>query len=59
LLLLQIRLIEALPLWAIRGSIPLVASKVRGMIVKGMGKSVFRFIPLTTIPLTLNATKGI
>jgi hypothetical protein len=27
-------------------------SKVRGMFVKGMGKSVFRFIPLTTIPLT-------
>ncbi len=27
-------------------------SKVRGMIVKGMGKSVVRFIPLTTIPLT-------
>ena len=27
-------------------------SKVRGMIVKGMGKSVFRFIPLTIIPLT-------
>jgi hypothetical protein len=26
--------------------------KVRGMIVKGMGKSIFRFIPMTTIPLT-------
>jgi hypothetical protein len=38
--------------WEVRGSIPLVASKVRGMIVKGMGKSVFRFIPLTIIPLT-------
>jgi hypothetical protein len=36
----------------IRGSIPLVASKVRGMIVKGMRKSILRFIPLTTIPLT-------
>jgi hypothetical protein len=27
-------------------------SKVRGMSVKGMGKSVFRIIPLTIIPLT-------
>ena len=26
--------------------------EVRGMIVKGMGKSVVRFIPLTVIPLT-------
>jgi hypothetical protein len=27
-------------------------AKVRGMVVKGMGKSVFRIIPLTIIPLT-------
>jgi hypothetical protein len=27
-------------------------SKVRGLVVKGMGKGVFRFIPLPTIPLT-------
>jgi hypothetical protein len=27
-------------------------NEVRGMFVKGMGKSVFRIIPLTIIPLT-------
>jgi hypothetical protein len=26
--------------------------KVRGMFVKGMGRSLFRIIPLTDIPLT-------
>jgi hypothetical protein len=31
----------------------IVQGKVRGMIVKGMGKCVFRIIPLTYIPLTL------
>jgi hypothetical protein len=30
----------------------LVQFKVRGMFVKGMGRSIFRIIPLTFIPLT-------
>jgi hypothetical protein len=30
----------------------IVQGKVRGMIVRGMGKCVFRIIPLTNIPLT-------
>jgi hypothetical protein len=30
----------------------LIHFKVRGMFVKGMGRSIFRIIPLTFIPLT-------